>query len=91
IAGRKDHLPSQLSGGEMQRVAIVRALVNNPVVLLADEPTGNLDSKRSEEIKTLFLDLNRKRNITIVLVTHNPMLAEIGHKRIELRDGAVVG
>jgi putative ABC transport system ATP-binding protein len=87
ITNRKDHLPSQLSGGEMQRVAIARALINNPSVLIADEPTGNLDSKRSDEIKDLLVNLNKKRGITVILVTHNPRLAGIGSSFIKLKDG----
>jgi putative ABC transport system ATP-binding protein len=90
IARRREHLPGQLSGGEMQRVAIARALINNPAVLIADEPTGNLDSKRSEEIKNLLLGLNKEHGITIILVTHNPELAKIGSKVIELKDGRIV-
>ena len=87
ISGRKDHLPSQLSGGEMQRVAIARALVGRPRVLIADEPTGNLDSKRSNEIKDLFVRLNREQGLTIILVTHNRDLAKIANSVIELMDG----
>ncbi|MDR0646689.1 MAG: ABC transporter ATP-binding protein [Elusimicrobiota bacterium] len=90
IEKRKDHLPGQLSGGEMQRVALARALINNPSVLIADEPTGNLDSKRSDEIKDLLVNLNKNRGITIILVTHNPQLAQIGNSFIELRDGKVI-
>ena len=89
ILERKDHLPGQLSGGEMQRVAIARALVGNPQVLIADEPTGNLDSRRSNEIKDLLVRLNREKGITIILVTHNPDLAGIGNRVIELKDGAI--
>jgi len=89
IDKRKDHLPSQLSGGEMQRVAIARALMNNPSVVIADEPTGNLDSKRSEEIKELLVNLNKERGITIIIVTHNPDLAKIGVRSLELHDGAL--
>jgi putative ABC transport system ATP-binding protein len=89
LTKRAKHLPSELSGGEMQRVAIARALINKPQVLLADEPTGNLDSKRSEEIKNLLISLNRERGITIILVTHNPDLAKIGSSTIELCDGAI--
>ncbi|GMO62420.1 MAG: ABC transporter ATP-binding protein [Termitinemataceae bacterium] len=89
IAKRKDHLPSQLSGGEMQRVAIARALINNPKILIADEPTGNLDSKRSDEIKELIVHLNRTNGITIILVTHNPDFAKIGDITIEMSDGCV--
>ncbi|GBR72738.1 macrolide ABC transporter ATP-binding protein [Candidatus Termititenax aidoneus] len=86
---RANHLPGQLSGGEMQRTAIARALINNPSVLIADEPTGNLDSKRSEEIKNLLLELNQKQNLTIILVTHNPDLAKIGNQTLELKDGII--
>jgi len=89
IDHRKDHLPGELSGGEMQRVAIARALVNKPQIVLADEPTGNLDSKRSEEIGVLLRDLNEKTGLTVVLVTHNPQLARMAHRTIELRDGRI--
>jgi putative ABC transport system ATP-binding protein len=86
---RADHRPSELSGGEMQRVAIARALINKPEILLADEPTGNLDSKRSEEIGQILKSLNEKDGLTILLVTHNPMLAKIAHRTVALRDGRV--
>jgi len=89
LLNRKDHLPGQLSGGEMQRVAIARALIGKPQILIADEPTGNLDSKRSNEIKDLFTHLNRERGITIILVTHNTDLAKIGSRIIELKDGKI--
>ncbi|WP_162502800.1 ATP-binding cassette domain-containing protein, partial [Treponema endosymbiont of Eucomonympha sp.] len=89
VAKRKDHLPAQLSGGEMQRVAIARALINNPKILIADEPTGNLDSKRSDEIKDLIVHLNKDSGITIILVTHNPDFAKIGDITIELSDGYI--
>jgi putative ABC transport system ATP-binding protein len=89
IDRRKDHLPGQLSGGEMQRVAIARALVNRPQILLADEPTGNLDTKRSEEIGAILKDLNERTGLTVVLVTHNLPLARMAHRTIELRDGRV--
>jgi ABC-type lipoprotein export system ATPase subunit len=89
IDKRRDHLPGQLSGGEMQRVAIARALVNKPQILLADEPTGNLDTKRSEEIGILLRDLNEKTGLTVILVTHNPALARMAHRTIELRDGRI--
>jgi len=89
IDGRKDHLPGQLSGGEMQRVAIARALVNKPQILLADKPTGNLDTKRSEEIGQILKDLNERTGLTVVLVTHNLPLARMAHRTIELRDGRV--
>ena len=89
ILKQKDHLPGQLSGGEMQRVAIARALVGKPQILIADEPTGNLDSRRSNEIKDLLIRLNRDQGITIILVTHNPDLAAIGSRVIELKDGRI--
>jgi putative ABC transport system ATP-binding protein len=84
---RMNHLPGQISGGEMQRVAIARALVNSPGILLADEPTGNLDTRRTEEIGEILQDLNRKAGLTIVMVTHNPGLGRLGGRRIEMRDG----
>lgn len=84
---RMDHLPGQISGGEMQRVAIARALINRPEILLADEPTGNLDTKRSEEIGEILRELNSSAGLTIVMVTHNPGLARLAGRRIEMRDG----
>ena len=89
IGHRKDHLPGELSGGEMQRVAIARALVNKPEIILADEPTGNLDSRRSEEIGRILGDLNEKEGLTVILVTHNPALAKMAHRIVELRDGRI--
>lgn len=73
----------------MQRVAVARALVNSPEILLADEPTGNLDSKRSQEIGEILKRLNEEEGLTVLLVTHNPVLAKIGHRLIELRDGRI--
>lgn len=84
---RMDHLPVQISGGEMQRVAIARALVNRPEILLADEPTGNLDTKRAGEIGDILQDLNRNTGLTIVMVSHNPELARLGGRLVEMRDG----
>jgi putative ABC transport system ATP-binding protein len=89
LEGRELHKTNQLSGGEMQRVAIARALVNSPSLLLADEPTGNLDTKTGNEIMEIFKKLNDKKNITIVLVTHDPEVAVIAQKTIFLRDGLI--
>jgi putative ABC transport system ATP-binding protein len=82
--------PLDLSAGEQQRIAIARALVNDPAILLADEPTGNLDSVNSSLILDLFKDLNRRRGQTILMITHNPEAAAVAQRRIELRDGRVV-
>ncbi|MDH7499923.1 MAG: ABC transporter ATP-binding protein [candidate division NC10 bacterium] len=86
---RRHHLPGQISGGEMQRVAIARALVNEPRILMADEPTGNLDTKRRAEIGEILRELNGKKGLTIILVTHNAELAAISQRAIELRDGKI--
>jgi len=90
LEDRSHHHPSQLSGGEQQRVAIARALVNQPSVLLADEPTGNLDTKTSGEIMDLFRKLNEEMGITIVMVTHEPDIASYAKRRILFKDGQVV-
>lgn len=90
LGERTYHHPSQLSGGEQQRVAIARALVNQPSILLADEPTGNLDSKTSGEIMTIFQRLNDETGITIVMITHEQDIAAYGKRRILFRDGRVV-
>jgi putative ABC transport system ATP-binding protein len=89
LSHRGNHLPHQLSGGEMQRVAIGRALMNDPEIILADEPTGNLDSVTSEKIFDLFLELS-KRNITLIIVTHNTELAQRAGRMITIRDGLLI-
>jgi len=90
LRDRGHHYPSQLSGGEQQRVAIARALANNPPILLADEPTGNLDSATGHSVIELLLAVNRTRGTTLVLVTHDPELASVADVAIALRDGRVV-
>ncbi|QIN77437.1 ATP-binding cassette domain-containing protein [Rubrobacter marinus] len=90
LSGRLKHKPTELSGGQMQRVAIARALVNGPSLLLADEPTGNLDSKTSEEIMSLFGELHDS-GVTIMVVTHEAEVAERGDRTIEIRDGRIFG
>ena len=90
LAGREHHHPRQLSGGEQQRVAIARALVNQPSIILADEPTGNLDSKTSIEIMGIFQRLNRNLGITIIMITHEPDIALYGKRNIHFKDGVVV-
>ena len=90
LEGREHHYPSQLSGGEQQRVAIARALINEPAILLADEPTGNLDTKTSEEIMGIFQRLNRDRGITIIMITHEPDIASFAKRNIHFRDGRIV-
>ncbi len=90
LKSREHHHPNQLSGGQQQRVAIARALINNPAILLADEPTGNLDSKTSIEILAIFQRLNRENGITVVLVTHEPDIAEYTARTIMFRDGHVL-
>jgi putative ABC transport system ATP-binding protein len=89
LADRQHHYPSQLSGGEQQRVAIARALANEPPLLLADEPTGNLDSQTGHQVIELLLSVNRTRGTTIVLVTHDPELAALADITVALRDGRV--
>jgi putative ABC transport system ATP-binding protein len=90
LEGREGHLPSQLSGGQQQRVAIARALVNRPLLLLADEPTGNLDSRTSQGLLALFQRLNREEGITIVLVTHEHDIASYAGRVVSFRDGQIV-
>ncbi len=89
LGDRTDHQPSQLSGGEQQRVAIARSLVNRPRVLFADEPTGNLDSRTSEEILQMFQQLNSAEGITLILVTHDPNVAQHAQRMIRIKDGLI--
>jgi putative ABC transport system ATP-binding protein len=86
---RRDHFPRQMSGGEQQRIAIGRALVNNPPVLFCDEPTGNLDSKTGENIMKIIAQLNRERNMTVVLVTHNEELVKFAKRTLRMKDGVL--
>ncbi len=90
LAGREHHHPNKLSGGEQQRVAIARSLINEPAILLADEPTGNLDTKSSNEVMDIFTSLNREMGITIILVTHEPDIAEYSDRKVVFRDGLII-
>ena len=90
LTNRKDHKPSMLSGGEQQRIAVARALINNPAVILADEPSGNLDSKSARDLHQLFFDLRDKTGQTFVIVTHNPQLAEMADKTFTMKDGLII-
>lgn len=89
LADRVEHHPNQLSGGQQQRVAIARALMNNPAILMADEPTGNLDTKTSVEVMEIFQALKEQRGITIVLITHEPEVAQYGSRIVTIRDGNI--
>ncbi|MCA6073400.1 ABC transporter ATP-binding protein [Fulvivirga sedimenti] len=90
VGERKDHKPSELSGGEQQRVAVARALINDPAIVFADEPSGNLDSKNAEDLHKLFFELRKEFNQTFVIVTHNEELANMADRKLEIRDGAIV-
>jgi putative ABC transport system ATP-binding protein len=90
LEDRADHHPNQLSGGQQQRVAIARSLINSPSILLADEPTGNLDTRTSIEVMDIFQKLNRERGITVLLITHEQDIAEYGTRMVQFRDGQVV-
>src|SRR5690606_6058081 len=89
LQGRARHTPSELSGGQQQRVAIARAIVTSPAVLLADEPTGNLDTKTSHEIMELLVGLNREQGITILMVTHEPQMVEYAGRVVQFLDGRI--
>ena len=91
IEGRLDHRPSEMSGGEQQRVAIARALATGPAILLADEPTGNLDTANSQAVLNLLRDLNERLGQTILMITHNDEAAAYGHRIVHMRDGQIVG
>ena len=90
LTDRIHHRPNELSGGECQRVAVARALVTNPLLILADEPTGNLDSKSSDEIIALFDRLNKELKVTIIMVTHNENIAEHTQRTIKIKDGQII-
>ena len=90
IANRLDHKPSALSGGEQQRIAIARAIVNHPAILLADEPTGNLDTENSKAVLSIIRDLNERLGQTILMITHNPEAAAYGHHTVHMRDGRII-
>ena len=90
LSDRADHKPDELSGGEQQRVAVARALINSPSIILADEPSGNLDSKNAEELHNLLLKLNKELGQTFVIITHNKELANLGSRKLEMKDGKII-
>ena len=90
LSDRANHKPDELSGGEQQRVAVARALINSPSIILADEPSGNLDSKNAEELHNLFLKLNEELGQTFVIITHNKELANLGSRTLEMKDGKII-
>ncbi|HLF35800.1 MAG TPA: ABC transporter ATP-binding protein [Cyclobacteriaceae bacterium] len=90
LTGRLDHKPSELSGGEQQRIAVARALLNRPEIILADEPSGNLDSKNAEELHSLFFKLRNDLKLTIIIVTHNKELAHMADRKLEIKDGVIL-
>ena len=90
VAQRLDHKPAALSGGEQQRIAIARAIVNHPAILLADEPTGNLDSENSKAVLEVLRGLNERLGQTILMITHNPEAAAYGHRTVNMRDGQII-
>ena len=91
MGARSDHKPSELSGGEQQRVAVARALINEPAIVFADEPSGNLDSRNAEDLHRLFFELRKELQQTFVIVTHNDELANMADRKLEISDGAIVG
>ena len=90
LSDRAHHKPDELSGGEQQRVAVARALINSPSIVLADEPSGNLDSKNADELHNLFLKLNKDLGQTFVIITHNKALANLGSRKLEMKDGKII-
>ena len=90
LSDRANHKPDELSGGEQQRVAVARALINSPSIVLADEPSGNLDSKNADELHNLFLKLNNELGQTFVIITHNLTLANLGSRKLEIKDGRII-